>query len=48
MVIVSLSLFLTLFVMTPTLTDAYNTGIKPMMDQKITTEQGLTRASACR
>jgi len=45
MVIVSLSLFLTLFVMTPTLTDAYNAGIKPMIDQKITTEQGLEAAS---
>jgi flagellar biosynthesis protein FliP len=45
MVIVSLSLFLTLFVMMPTLTDAYNSGIKPMMDNKITTEQGLENAS---
>ena len=43
-VIVSLAMFLTLFVMTPTLTDAYNQGIKPMMDNKVTTEQGFTAA----
>ena len=43
-VIVSLAMFLTLFVMTPTLTDAYNQGIKPMMDNQVTTEQGFTAA----
>ena len=37
-VIISLSLFLTLFVMTPTLTDAYNQGIKPLVNNEITTE----------
>ncbi|MDE3115621.1 MAG: flagellar type III secretion system pore protein FliP [Pseudomonadota bacterium] len=40
-VIISLSLFLTLFVMTPTLTAAYNQGIAPLMAQKITTEQAF-------
>jgi flagellar biosynthetic protein FliP len=30
-VLVSLAMFLTLFVMSPTLTDAYNQGLKPMM-----------------
>ena len=44
-VIVSLSLFLTLFVMTPTLHDAYQAGIVPLMNQQITTEDALTRAS---
>ncbi len=45
-VIVSLAMFLTLFVMTPTLTDAYNQGIKPMMNNQVTTEQGFTQALA--
>ena len=44
-VIVSLSLFLTLFVMTPTLTAAYNQGVAPLMAEKITTEQALDRAA---
>src|SRR5271170_3908864 len=33
-VLVSLAMFLTLFVMSPTLTDAYNQGIKPMMNNQ--------------
>ncbi|HEY4113955.1 MAG TPA: flagellar type III secretion system pore protein FliP [Rhizomicrobium sp.] len=44
-VIISLSLFLTLFVMTPTLTEAYHAGIVPLVNQQITTEQALDRAS---
>ena len=36
-VIVSLSLFLTLFVMTPTLKDAYQQGIVPLVNNQITT-----------
>jgi flagellar biosynthesis protein FliP len=43
-VLVSLAMFLTLFVMTPTLTDAYHQGIEPMMNNQITTEQGFTAA----
>ena len=43
-VIVSLAMFLTLFVMTPTLTDAYRQGIQPMMNNQVTTEQGFTQA----
>jgi len=43
-VLVSLAMFLTLFVMSPTLTDAYNQGIKPMMNNQVTTEQGFTQA----
>jgi flagellar biosynthesis protein FliP len=43
-VIVSLAMFLTLFVMTPTLTDAYHQGIQPMMNNSVTTEQGFTQA----
>ena len=44
-VIVSLALFLTLFVMTPTLKDAYNQGVVPLMNNQITTEQALDKAS---
>ena len=43
-VIVSLAMFLSLFVMTPTLTDAYRQGIEPMMNNQVTTEVGFTRA----
>ncbi len=45
-VIVSLSLFLTLFVMTPTLTDAYRQGIVPLVNNQITTEQAFDNAAA--
>ena len=44
-VIVSLAMFLTLFVMTPTLKDAYTQGIQPLIAQQITTEVALDRAS---
>jgi len=43
-VLVSLAMFLTLFVMTPTLTDAYHQGIEPMMNNSVTAEQGFTAA----
>lgn len=43
-VIVSLAMFLSLFVMTPTLADAYRQGIQPMMNNQVTTEVGFTRA----
>ncbi len=45
-VIVSLAMFLTLFVMTPTLKDAYNQGIVPLVNNQITTEQAFDRAGA--
>jgi len=44
-VLVSLAMFLTLFVMTPTLKDAYNAGIVPLVNQQISTEEALERAS---
>jgi flagellar biosynthesis protein FliP len=44
-VIVSLSLFLTLFVMTPTFKDAYAQGIEPLVNNQITTEEALDRAA---
>ena len=43
-VLVSLAMFLTLFVMSPTLTDAYHQGIQPLMNNQVTTEQGFTQA----
>jgi len=44
-VIVSLALFLTLFVMTPTLKEAYAQGIEPLVAGQITTEQAFDRAA---
>jgi len=44
-VIVSLALFLTLFVMTPTLKDAYAQGVQPLIAGQITTEQAFDRAA---
>jgi flagellar biosynthesis protein FliP len=44
-VIISLSLFLTLFVMTPTLKDAYSQGIEPLMHNQVSTEVALDRAA---
>jgi len=44
-VIVSLSMFLTLFVMAPTMHEAYQVGIQPLMEQKISAEDALTKAS---
>ena len=44
-VMVSLALFLTLFVMTPTMKAAYQDGIVPLMNQQVTTEVALDRAS---
>jgi len=45
-VIVSLALFLTLFVMTPALKDAYNQGIVPLTQNQITTAQAFDRTTA--
>jgi flagellar biosynthesis protein FliP len=44
-VIISLSLFLTLFVMAPTWTKAYDNGVKPLMNGDITLEQAWPEAS---
>ena len=44
-VIVSLALFLTFFVMTPTFKDAYTNAIEPMVANKITTEQALDKSA---
>jgi flagellar biosynthesis protein FliP len=44
-VIVSLALFLSLFVMMPTLKDAYAQGIEPLINNQITTEQAFDKAA---
>ena len=44
-VIISLSLFLTLFVMGPTLHEAYQAGVQPMIAGTMTTEDALTNAA---
>jgi flagellar biosynthetic protein FliP len=42
-VIISLALFLTAFVMAPTLEQAFNTGIKPLISEEITEGEAVTR-----
>ncbi len=46
MMIVSLALFLTYFVMEPVLTEAWEVGISPLLDGDITEEQAFQRALA--
>ncbi|MCE2926410.1 MAG: flagellar type III secretion system pore protein FliP [Rickettsiales bacterium] len=45
-VIVSLALFLTAFVMAPAFEQAYNDGVQPLLEEKITEEQALERIGA--
>ncbi|MEO1091026.1 MAG: flagellar type III secretion system pore protein FliP [Pseudomonadota bacterium] len=45
-VIVSLALFLTLFVMTPVFEQSYDEGIRPLLDEEISEMEGLERAAA--
>lgn len=42
-VIVSLALFLTFFIMSPTFEDAYNNGLKPMIDERISEEAAMPK-----
>jgi flagellar biosynthetic protein FliP len=44
MLIVSLALFLTYFVMDPVFTEAWNAGIKPLLDEEIEVTLAITRA----
>lgn len=44
-VLVSLALFLTFFVMTPTFTAAYQNGIQPLMNEEIEEMEAFTRAT---
>jgi len=45
-VLISLALFLTLFVMTPTLTQSWTEGVKPYMDGALAAEPALDKAVA--
>ncbi|HUY68472.1 MAG TPA: flagellar type III secretion system pore protein FliP [Alphaproteobacteria bacterium] len=45
-VLISLALFLTMFVMQPTFEQAWDNGIQPLMNNKITEEQSFTRTMA--
>lgn len=40
-VIISLSLFLTMFIMQPVFMESYNKGLKPLMDEEITEEEAI-------
>jgi flagellar biosynthetic protein FliP len=44
-VLVSLAMFLTLFVMTPTLKDAYAQGIEPLVNGQVSTQVALEKAA---
>ena len=44
-VIVALAMFLTLFIMTPTFQKAYDDGIKPMIAEKVSQEEGVRLAA---
>ena len=45
MVLISLALFLTMFIMAPTFEKSWEQGIKPMFDEKIELTEGLEKAS---
>lgn len=44
-VIISLALFLTMFVMAPTFGEAYSAGVKPFMDEEITMEEAFPKTA---
>jgi len=46
MVLVSLAMFLTVFVMAPTFEQSYNDGIKPLLDEKIDEQTAFTKGVA--
>jgi flagellar biosynthetic protein FliP len=45
-ILVSIALFLTLFIMMPVFTEVYQVGVKPYMEEQISAEQALQRGSA--
>jgi len=45
MILVSLALFMTMFVMAPTFQDAWDNGLKPMVENKISQQDGYTRTT---
>ena len=46
MVLISLALFMTVFIMSPTLEKSWQNGIKPVVDEKIELMEGLEKAAA--
>jgi flagellar biosynthetic protein FliP len=46
LIIISLALFMTLFVMAPTFQQAWDNGVKPMVENKISQQDGYTRTTA--
>jgi flagellar biosynthetic protein FliP len=46
LILVSLALFMTLFVMAPTFQTAWNEGVRPMVENKISQEDGYTGTTA--
>lgn len=45
LILVSLALFMTMFVMAPTFQTAWETGVKPMVENKISQQDGYTRTT---
>lgn len=45
MVLISLALFMTIFIMTPTLEKSWEIGIKPIIDEKVELMEGLEKAA---
>jgi flagellar biosynthetic protein FliP len=45
-IVLGLALFLSIFIMSPVLTKAYNDGIKPYMDEKMTPEVAIEKVKA--
>jgi len=45
LVLISLALFMTFYVMTPTFNQAWDTGLKPLIDNKITENEALDKIS---
>lgn len=43
-VLISLAMFLTLFIMMPTINASYDQGLKPMMNEEVSEMEGLSRA----
>ncbi len=46
LVLISLALFMTLFVMAPTFQKAWDEGVKPMVENQISQQEGYTRTTA--
>jgi flagellar biosynthetic protein FliP len=45
LILVSLALFMTMFVMAPTFQEAWDNGVKPMVENKISQQDGYTRTT---